>query len=45
MIKSTVTPGKVVSIPRLELAAAVMSCKVSKLLNAELCINDLHNIY
>ena len=40
-----VTPVKVVSIPRLELAAAVLLCKVSKLLNAELCIDDLHNIY
>ena len=31
MAKSRVTPVKVVSIPRLELAAAVLSCKVSKL--------------
>ena len=45
MAKSRVTPLKVVSIPRLELAAAVMSCKVSKLLNAEVCIDDLRNIY
>ena len=45
MAKSRVTPVKVVSIPRLELAAAVLSCKVSKLFNAELCIDDLHNIY
>ena len=42
---SLVMAVKVVSIPRLELAAAVLSCKVSKLLNAELCIDDLHNIY
>ena len=34
MAKSRVTPVKVISIPRLELAAAVLSCKVSKLLNA-----------
>ena len=27
------------------MAAAVLSCKVSKLLNAELCFDDLHNIY
>ena len=45
MAKSRVTPVKVVSIHRLELAAAVLSCKVSKLLNADLCIDDLHNIY
>ena len=45
MAKSRVTQVKVVSVPRLELAAAVLSCKVSKLLNAELCIDDLHDIY
>ena len=39
------TPDKAVSIPRLELAAAVLSCNVSKLLNAELYIDDVHNIY
>ena len=38
LAKSRGTPVKVVSIPRLELAAPVLSCKVSKLLNAELCI-------
>ena len=45
MAKSRVTPVKDVSIPRLVLAAAVLSCKVSKLLNAKLCIDDLRNIY
>ena len=45
MAKRRVTPVKVVSIPRLELVADVLSCKVIKLLNAELCIDNLHNIY
>ena len=42
MAKSRVTPVKVVPIPRLDLVVTVLSCKVNKLLNAELCIDDLH---
>ena len=45
MAKSKVTRVKVVSIPRSELAAAVVSYKNSKRLNEEVCIDDLHNIY
>ena len=45
MAKSRVTPVKNIFIPRLELAAPVLSYKVCKLLNAELCSDDLHNIY
>ena len=42
--KSCVTPLKFVSIPRLELTAAVLSVKISKLLNQELQINEASDI-
>ena len=32
-------------ILKVDVRVIVLSCKVSKLLNAELCIDDLHNIY
>ena len=45
MAKCRVAPLKPVSIPRLELTAAVVACKVSKLLNKELKMDDLHNYF
>ena len=42
--KSCVTPLKFVSIPWLELTAAVLSVKISKLLNQELQINEASDI-
>ena len=42
--KSRVTPAKYVSAPRLELAAATMSIKMSQLINRELELNDVTSI-
>ena len=42
--KSKVTPAKYVSIPRLELAAATMSIKMSQLIKRELELNDVTSI-
>ena len=42
--KSRVTPAKYVSIPRLELAAATMSIKMSQLIKRELELNDVTSI-
>ena len=45
MAKSRVTPLKSVTIPRLELAAAVVSAKISALLQQELDYSDLHEVF
>ncbi len=45
MAKARVAPLKAIMIPRLELAAAVTSVKISELLNRELTYNDIKNVY
>ena len=45
MAKARVTPTKSVTIPRLELAAAVTSAKVSEFLNKELTFKGVDNYY
>ena len=44
MAKSRVSPMKMVTIPRLELTAAVVSCQISNLLNRELCM-EVYNYF
>ena len=45
MGKSRLTPTKLVTIPRLELTAAVLSVKVSGFLNRELDYEQISNIF
>lgn len=45
MGKSRVTPNSVLTIPRLELSAAVVAVRVSNLLRAELEIEDLKEFF
>ena len=42
--KSRMTPTKYVSIPRLELTAAILSIKMSQLIKRELELNDVTSI-
>ena len=43
--KARVTPTKVITIPRLELTAAVVSVKVSSMLKEELDYKDIHEFF
>ena len=43
--KARVTPRKPVTIPRLELSAAVVSVRVSEQLRRELCLGDIKEIF
>lgn len=45
MGKSRVTPNSVLTIPRLELSAAVVAVRVTNLLRAELAIEDLKEFF
>ena len=45
MAKSRVTPSKAVTIPRLELTAAVTSVRVGSFLSTELRYNDVEHVY
>lgn len=45
MAKSRVAPSKMVTIPRLELTAAVLAVKMSSLLTRELKYSELENIF
>ena len=45
MAKARVAPVKVITIPRLELIAAVTSVKISELLNRELTYSNIKNVY